>query len=77
MTKQTAIRLPDETFDRLKALAETTGRSATYYIREAIELHLEDMEDVYLAEATLQRVREGAEQVYSLDEIEADLGLDD
>lgn len=44
MSKQTAIRLPDETYNRLKFLAEKTGRTATYYIRKAIEEHLEDLE---------------------------------
>ncbi len=42
MTKQTAGRLPDQTYSRLKALAERTGRTATFYIWEAVEEHLED-----------------------------------
>ncbi len=36
MSKQTAVRLPDETYARLQDLAARTGRTATYYIREAI-----------------------------------------
>lgn len=32
MSKHIAIRLPDETYERLQALAERTGRTATYYI---------------------------------------------
>ncbi|MFP4209308.1 MAG: DUF6290 family protein [Wenzhouxiangella sp.] len=75
MSIQTAVRLPDETYQRLKALAEKTGRTATFYIREAIDQHLEDLEDLYLAEKTLARVREGKEQTYSLDEVEQDLDL--
>lgn len=77
MSKATAVRLPDETYARLKALAERTGRTSTYYIREAIEAHLDDLEDIYLAEQTLERVRRGEEPVYSLDEVEKDLGLED
>ena len=75
MSIQTAVRLPDETYERLKALAEKTGRTATFYIREAIDQHLEDLEDLYLAEKNLARVKEGKEQTYSLDEVEQDLDL--
>lgn len=77
MSKQTAVRLPDPVYDRLKVLAERTGRSATYYIREAIEVHLDDLEDIYLAEALILRVRDGQEPTYSLAEVESELGLAD
>jgi len=77
MSKQTAVRIPDETFERLQTLAAQTGRTATYYIREAIEAHLEDLEDTYLAEQVLERLRRGEEQTYTLNEVERDLGLAD
>ncbi len=75
MTKQAAVRLPDETYDRLKALSSRTGRTATYYIREAIEAHLDTLEDIYLAEQVLERVRTGQETARTLDEVERELGL--
>lgn len=68
MSKQTALRLPDETYERLQALASRTGRTATYYIREAIEQHLDDLEDVYLAEQVAKRVRRGDEDILSAEE---------
>ena len=77
MTRQTAIRLPDETYERLQVLATRTGRTATYYIREAIEQHLEDLEDIYLAEQELERVRRGESRIYTLKEVEDELGLGD
>lgn len=77
MAKQTAIRLPDETYERLQALAARTGRTATFYIRQAIEEHLEDLEDIYLAEAELERIRSGESRTYTLKEIEEKLGLGD
>ncbi|UNK39008.1 DUF6290 family protein [Shinella sp. H4-D48] len=77
MARQTAIRLPDETYERLQALAARTGRTATYYIREAIEQHIEDLEDIYLAEQELEHVRRGESRVYSLKEVEDELGLGD
>lgn len=63
MSKQTALRLPDATHKRLQALAGRTGRTVTYYIREAIETHLDDLEDIYLAEQTVERIRRGEECV--------------
>ena len=48
-----AIRLPDEIERRLAELARKTGRTKTFYAREAILAHLEDLEDRYLAEERL------------------------
>lgn len=45
------IRLPKEIEDRLGRLAKQTGRSKTFYAREAILEHLADLEDYYLAVA--------------------------
>jgi RHH-type rel operon transcriptional repressor/antitoxin RelB len=45
-----ALRLPEDVERRLEELARRTGRSKSYYAREAIIAHLEDLEDVYLAE---------------------------
>lgn len=70
-----AIRLPGEIEERLEALAKATGRTKTYYAREAILEHLEDLEDVYLAEQTLESLRRGEETTHSLDDVERDLGL--
>lgn len=72
-----AIRLPQSIEDRLERLAKKTGRTKTFYAREAILRHIEDLEDVYEAERTLERVRAGKEQTYTLDEVKKQLGLDD
>lgn len=45
-----ALRLPDELERRLEALAQRTGRSKSFYAREAIIEHIDDLEDAYLAE---------------------------
>ena len=73
MSKQTAIRLPDETYERLKALSERTGRTSAYYIREAIEKHIEDMEDLYLAEEATRRIQRGESKIISPEEFWRDL----
>ncbi len=71
-----AIRLPSEIEQRLSHLAEVTGRTKTFYAREAILAHLEDLEDYYLAERVMERVRKGEERLFSLDEVERELGLE-
>lgn len=71
-----AIRLPLEIEDRLAHLAQETGRTKTYYVREAIVTHLEELEDYYLAERVMEKVRKGEERMFSLDEVERDLGLE-
>ena len=50
-----ALRLPPEIEQRLDALARKTGRSKSYYAREAILRQLEDIEDEYLARRRLGR----------------------
>ena len=72
-----AIRLPEDIEARLESLAKRTGRSKTFYAREAILEHLEDLEDLYLAEQVVQRMRKGEERTSTLEEVEARLGLAD
>jgi len=77
MTRQIAVRLPDETDSRLAALAARTGRTKTFYVREAIEAHLEDLEDYYLATEVSERIGRGEESTVSLDELMARYDMED
>ena len=61
------LRLPEEIEARLDKLTKRTGRSKTFYVREAILEHLDDLEDLYLAEQVVRRIRNGEEKTYSLD----------
>ncbi len=72
-----AIRLPEEIEARLDILAKRTGRSKTFYARQAILEHLDDLEDLYLAEQVVRRIRDDDERISTLDEVEARLGLAD
>ena len=72
-----AVRLPESIEKRLERLARRTGRTKTYYAREAILKHIQDLEDVYKAERILERVRTGKERTHTLDEAAKRLGLDD
>ena len=69
-----ALRLPDDIEKRLDNLAKRTGRSKSYYAREAIIEHLEDLEDIYLAEKELQKIRRGA-KTHSLEDVMKEYGL--
>jgi len=50
-----ALRLPAQIEKRLDQLAKKTGRSKSFYAREAILRHLEDLEDFHLAHRRLAR----------------------
>ena len=70
-----SLRLPDDLNIRLSNLADKTGRSKTFYMLEAIRDHLDDLEDLYLAEQRLIDVRAGRSRTVSLDDEERELGL--
>ena len=77
MYSMLAIRLPPDLENRLAALAKATGRSKTYYAREALIEYIDDLEDFYLAEQRLRDLEEGRSRTYTMDEVKAELGLDD
>jgi RHH-type rel operon transcriptional repressor/antitoxin RelB len=64
-----AIRLPATIEKRLDRLAKRTGRTKTYYAREAILQHLADLEDIYLAEKSLADIRSGRTKTIPLEEV--------
>ena len=70
-----ALRLPEHIETRLDKLAKATGRTKSFYAREAILEHLADLEDLYLAEKRLAKVRSGKSKTYSLSAVEQELGL--
>lgn len=73
----TSIRLEPELERRLDALAQQTGRTKSFYLREMIARSIEDVEDFYLADAAMERIRKGEERTYTSAEVRKELGLDD
>ena len=71
-----AIRLPVEIEKRLDALAKATGRTKTFYAREAILEYLDELEDIYLAEKRLEDIRAGRAQTVPLEEVMKRYGLE-
>ncbi|MBI4827543.1 MAG: ribbon-helix-helix protein, CopG family [Nitrospinae bacterium] len=53
----TSVRLPDKLDRGLEELAQKTGRSKAYYIREAIQEYLEDRRDYLMAVRRLENPR--------------------
>jgi len=72
-----ALRLPPDIEARLDDLAKRTGRSKSYYAREAIVKHLEDLEDLYLAEQRLIDLRAGRTQAVPLADVMKTDGVED
>jgi RHH-type rel operon transcriptional repressor/antitoxin RelB len=72
-----ALRLPKDIEERLDALARRTGRSKSFYAREAILEHLGDLEDLYLAEQRLTDIRAGREATIPLGDLLKGDALDD
>ena len=71
-----AIRLPENVEKRLDRLAKRTGRTKTYYAREAVLRHLDDLEDIYLAEAALEEIRAGRRRTVPLESAMKKHGLE-
>jgi len=71
-----SIRLPEDIEDRLNELAARTGRSKTFYATEAILEHLDDLEDLYLAEQALIEVRAGRSETTPLEEVMRRYGME-
>ncbi len=72
-----SIRLPTDVEARLKDLATRTGRTKSFYITEAIREHLDDLEDLYLAEQRLIDIRSGKTQTVPMEKVMECYGLED
>ena len=72
-----SIRIPDEILQRLEKMAVQTGRTKSFYVKEAVLSHLDDLEDIYIAEQRLTDLRAGRSRTHTLDEVESALGLAD
>jgi RHH-type rel operon transcriptional repressor/antitoxin RelB len=72
-----AIRLPEEIEKRLDVLAKETGRTKSFYVREAILEHLDDLEDIYFAEQELAEIHAGRVKTIPLEEVMKEYGMVD
>lgn len=71
-----AVHLPADIEKRLDELARKTGRSKSDYVREAIVEHLDDLEDLHLAEERLRELQDRATGTTSLAELMKSHGME-
>ena len=72
----TTVKLTADMDSRLNKLADATGRSKTFYLKEIVHRSLDYVEDYYLAECEKNKILVQAEPVFDLDEVRHELGLD-
>jgi RHH-type transcriptional regulator, rel operon repressor / antitoxin RelB len=72
-----AIRLDPEIEKRLAALAKKTGRTKTFYAREAILNYLEDLEDTFIADKAMAAFEKSGRKTVPLPDVMKEYGLDD
>lgn len=77
MTQAVVTRFETETVNRLINLAKMTGRTKSYYIKEAVNEKLDDMELIYLAQRRAEDVRAGRSTTMSWEEVKRQNGLQD
>ncbi len=77
MTQAVVTRFDTETVDRLVRLAKLTGRTKSYYIKEAVNEKLDDLELIYLAQSRAENVRAGRSSTIYWDEVKRQNGLQD
>ena len=77
MTHPVSIRLDKKLDLRLDRLARKTGRTKSFYIKQAIAHQLQDLEDLHLAREVSRRIASGKERLISGIEVEHAVGLDD
>jgi RHH-type rel operon transcriptional repressor/antitoxin RelB len=73
--RQINIRIDNALISRLECLVMRTGRTKSFYVKEALKEHLEDLEDIYLAQARLNNVKSGETKVVSWERLKERNGL--
>lgn len=73
--KNFSFRPSNDVRERLENLSEKTDRPISFYINTILEQHIAEIEHAYLLQATLEDVRTGKTETYSLDEVAEELGL--
>lgn len=63
------IRVPAKLEKKLASLSRKTGRTKSFYVRQALEHDFEDMEDIYLADQSRAEILAGG-VLLTQDEVE-------
>lgn len=76
MNKRVTLDMPEEMHQLIVEYASEAGAKPDDYLREMIQRHLEDLQDIAAAEAATESIRNG-EPTFTLAEVKQRLGLDD
>lgn len=60
---------------RLEALAKRTGRTKSFYVAEALDAHLDELEERYWAHDVITQWEESDQKTRPLSDIKTELGL--
>lgn len=71
------VRLTPDEEARLEALSQRTGRTKSFYVRTAIQTHLEDLEDAYAADEAMKDFEASGRKSRPVADLAAELGLTD
>jgi RHH-type rel operon transcriptional repressor/antitoxin RelB len=72
MAKVLNVRVSENIAKKLESLSAKTKRPKSFYIKEMLEMYLDEFEDAYLA---LERLNEKNSKFYTTEEAEKLLGL--
>jgi RHH-type rel operon transcriptional repressor/antitoxin RelB len=75
MNKRVTIEIPEAMHKAIAEHAAKAGANTDAYVVDVIEQHLEDLHDIALAEAAMERIKSGEDRVISSEEFWR--GLDD
>jgi len=71
-----SIRLPNDIEKRLENLSLQTGRSKSFYVKQVILDHIDEIEDIYLAEKRLEDIRAERTKTIPIQKIMKRYGMD-
>lgn len=70
-----SYRPTPEQEERLDALARRTGRPKSFYLKEAVDRHLDELEDRYEADDVIDRWEKSDQKTEPLGELRGELGV--
>ncbi|MDR2974251.1 MAG: DUF6290 family protein [Propionibacteriaceae bacterium] len=70
-----SVRVPEDLKERLDDLSQTTGRPSAFYVKQALEAYLEDLEDSYAADQAYKEWKADGFTSRDWTELKAEAGL--
>jgi RHH-type rel operon transcriptional repressor/antitoxin RelB len=75
MNKRVSVEIPEPMYLLLNRYADLHGFDADAYIAQVLHKHLEDLHDIAAADAAMEEIRIGNSITYTIEKLEAELGL--